>query len=238
MQNNNLECVKTLISLGADVNKEDLLRNTPYDIAKLKKVHRLRSTTSDTEIKMQEFYRDQTSRKPGLEETVEITESTAMSTKTTVSMMTEEKSEILKALESVGGRVGNVKTPPTKRAELSTKSTVPLAMHRIDCLHYKDLEDDINEKLHDECFDPKLEPKQAVTLVQKLQQKAGYQTKYGSRILCLDGGGIRGLVQMTILQEIERKTGKRITDLFDWIVGTSTGGVVALALCYGEESNR
>ena len=33
---------------------------------------------------------------------------------------------------------------------------------------------------------------------------------------------------------LEKKTGKRVTELFDWIVGTSTGGIVALGLVYGE----
>lgn len=56
----------------------------------------------------------------------------------------------------------------------------------------------------------------------------------GSRILCLDGGGIRGLIQIEILSEIERRTGNRITELFDWIIGTSTGGVIALGLVYCE----
>lgn len=56
------------------------------------------------------------------------------------------------------------------------------------------------------------------------------------RILCLDGGGIRGLVQIEILCEIERQTGKKITELFDWIIGTSTGGIVALALVYKKMS--
>lgn len=54
----------------------------------------------------------------------------------------------------------------------------------------------------------------------------------GSRILSLDGGGIRALIQIDILCEIERLTGKNITQLFDWIIGTSSGGIVALALVY------
>ncbi len=33
---------------------------------------------------------------------------------------------------------------------------------------------------------------------------------------------------------LEKMTGKRVTELFDWIVGTSTGGIVALGLVYGE----
>lgn len=32
---------------------------------------------------------------------------------------------------------------------------------------------------------------------------------------------------------IEQRTGHKITDLFDWIIGTSTGGIVALGLVYG-----
>lgn len=56
----------------------------------------------------------------------------------------------------------------------------------------------------------------------------------GSRILFLDGGGMKGLVEIEILSQIERRTGKRITELFDWIVGTSTGAIIALGLVYGE----
>ena len=36
-----------------------------------------------------------------------------------------------------------------------------------------------------------------------------------------------------VLIHIEQLTGKKIIDLFDWIVGTSTGGVIALGLVYG-----
>ena len=57
----------------------------------------------------------------------------------------------------------------------------------------------------------------------------------GSRVLCLDGGGIRGLIQIEVLRQLEEQTGRKVTELFDWIVGTSTGGVVALGLVYGEE---
>ena len=56
----------------------------------------------------------------------------------------------------------------------------------------------------------------------------------GERILCLDGGGIKGLIQIEVLMQIEELTGKRITELFNWIVGTSTGGVIALAMVYGK----
>ena len=61
-------------------------------------------------------------------------------------------------------------------------------------------------------------------------------TKPGLRILFLDGGGIRGLAQIEMLMEIERRTKKKIVDMFDWIVGTSTGGIVALGLIYGKKT--
>ena len=56
----------------------------------------------------------------------------------------------------------------------------------------------------------------------------------GNCVLFLDGGGIRGLVQIEVLMELERPTGRKITELFDWIIGTSTGGIVALVLVYGK----
>jgi patatin-like phospholipase/acyl hydrolase len=50
------------------------------------------------------------------------------------------------------------------------------------------------------------------------------------RILSIDGGGIRGIIPATILATIEERTGKSISQLFDLIAGTSTGGLLALGL--------
>jgi predicted acylesterase/phospholipase RssA len=54
----------------------------------------------------------------------------------------------------------------------------------------------------------------------------------GSRILTLDGGGVRGIVELTILQQIEKALGHDlpIQLFFDLICGTSTGGIIALGL--------
>lgn len=54
------------------------------------------------------------------------------------------------------------------------------------------------------------------------------------RILSLDGGGIRGIIPALILAEIEKRTGKRIHQLFDFIAGTSTGGIISLGLSYNK----
>ncbi|XP_059435789.1 phospholipase A I [Corylus avellana] len=54
--------------------------------------------------------------------------------------------------------------------------------------------------------------------------------KQGLRILSMDGGGMKGLATVQILKEIEKGTGKQIHEMFDLICGTSTGGMLAVAL--------
>ena len=53
------------------------------------------------------------------------------------------------------------------------------------------------------------------------------------QVLCLDGGGIRGLILIQLLKQIEKAAGKPIKECFDWISGTSTGGILALAIASG-----
>jgi patatin-like phospholipase/acyl hydrolase len=56
------------------------------------------------------------------------------------------------------------------------------------------------------------------------------------RILCVDGGGIRGLIPALVIAELERRIQKRageqarISDYFHMFAGTSTGGLVALSV--------
>jgi hypothetical protein len=54
----------------------------------------------------------------------------------------------------------------------------------------------------------------------------------GVRVLALDGGGIRGVVQLEILRAIEQALGRYlpVQAFFDLIVGTGTGGLIAVAL--------
>ncbi|EHA8590684.1 Patatin [Cocos nucifera] len=54
--------------------------------------------------------------------------------------------------------------------------------------------------------------------------------KQGLRILSMDGGGMKGLATVQILKQIEQGTGKHIHEMFDLICGTSTGGMLAVAL--------
>lgn len=53
------------------------------------------------------------------------------------------------------------------------------------------------------------------------------------RILSIDGGGIRGYLPALILEEIARRANRPAVDLFDMVVGTSTGGIIGIGLAAG-----
>ena len=55
-------------------------------------------------------------------------------------------------------------------------------------------------------------------------------------VLCMDGGGIRGLVLTELLFALEEVTGQPVSQLFDWVSGTSTGSYLALAVATGKPS--
>lgn len=61
------------------------------------------------------------------------------------------------------------------------------------------------------------------------------------RLLALDGGGIRGVISIEVLAAIESLLKRRLNrdsdfvlaDYFDYIAGTSTGGIIATCLAWG-----
>jgi uncharacterized protein len=57
------------------------------------------------------------------------------------------------------------------------------------------------------------------------------------RILAIDGGGIKGIFAASLLATVEESVGDRVARHFDLIVGTSTGGVLAIALGLGLSAN-
>ena len=61
------------------------------------------------------------------------------------------------------------------------------------------------------------------------------------KLLAIDGGGIRGVLALEVLQRIEdllkSKSGRAdfvLADYFDYIAGTSTGGIIAAGLAIGK----
>ncbi|KAM1226905.1 hypothetical protein ACFX13_006315 [Malus domestica] len=63
-------------------------------------------------------------------------------------------------------------------------------------------------------------------------------------ILSIDGGGVRGIIPATILDCLESELQKldgddaRIADYFDFIAGTSTGGLITAMLTTPDENNK
>jgi len=57
-------------------------------------------------------------------------------------------------------------------------------------------------------------------------------------VLSVDGGGIRGVIPAMVLADLEERTGKHTAELFDLIAGTSTGGIIALALTVPGENGK
>ncbi len=65
------------------------------------------------------------------------------------------------------------------------------------------------------------------------------------RILSLDGGGIRGILPGIVLTRLEQKLQERtknkdlrLSDMFDFFAGTSTGGILTLAYLVPNEKKR
>ncbi len=50
------------------------------------------------------------------------------------------------------------------------------------------------------------------------------------RVLTIEGGGVRGIIPTRLLIALESLSGRPIVELFDVMVGTSTGGMLALGL--------
>jgi patatin-like phospholipase len=67
--------------------------------------------------------------------------------------------------------------------------------------------------------------------------RARYEEDRPHRMLALDGGGIRGLITLGILEGMEKliweKTQKKLHEYFDYIAGTSTGAIIAAGLARG-----
>ena len=152
----------------------------------------------------------------------------------------EKLSEMVHVLKSVGALQSETITAnrqsPSATSEMPSPKVIPVnhevydESERSRCL-YKDLEDRINERWADMMS---LDDNDEMIAMGKQKKEIERYKKTGSRILCLDGGGMRGLVEIEILMQIEQATGKRITDLFDWIVATSSGAITTIGLVYGE----
>ncbi len=78
-------------------------------------------------------------------------------------------------------------------------------------------------------------PRRSDGTIQHARVKQPWPTGRPFRILTIDGGGIRGVFPAAYLADLETRFlgGGSIADHFDLIAGTSTGGIIALALAHG-----
>jgi patatin-like phospholipase/acyl hydrolase len=64
------------------------------------------------------------------------------------------------------------------------------------------------------------------------------QQRFVRRVLSLDGGGIRGIIPALVVAHLERQMGAPACEIFDLIVGTSTGGILALGLSLQDQQGE
>ena len=78
-------------------------------------------------------------------------------------------------------------------------------------------------------------PRRSDGTIQHTRLKQPWPKGRPFRILSIDGGGIRGVFPAAVLAELEHRFlgGGSIANHFDMIAGTSTGGIIALALAHG-----
>jgi len=57
-------------------------------------------------------------------------------------------------------------------------------------------------------------------------------------ILCLDGGGIRGILTIQLLKKLEDVAGIPCYELFDFVAGTSTGAIISGLIASGYKADK
>ena len=78
-------------------------------------------------------------------------------------------------------------------------------------------------------------PRRSDGILRRRRERLDWDSDQPFRILSLDGGGIRGIFPAAILADLESTYlgGGSVTEYFDLITGTSTGGILALGLASG-----
>ncbi|KAL4497815.1 hypothetical protein ABPG72_000570 [Tetrahymena utriculariae] len=97
-------------------------------------------------------------------------------------------------------------------------------------------QDNETEDEEDEEEEDKEDEEEEVEVLGKLQgdlqidQDKKIKDEQKKCLLTLDGGGVKGIVQLFFLSTLESITGKQCDDIFYFIGGTSIGGIIALGL--------
>ena len=57
-------------------------------------------------------------------------------------------------------------------------------------------------------------------------------------LLCLDGGGVKGIMTIQLLRALEQRAGAPCHQIFDLVAGTSTGGIIAGLIAAGHTADE
>ena len=227
-QKGNLWAAKILIAFGANVNAINQGKQTPLDLAS-------ESQSEDKDEMVDLLTKLGGKHKNHVLSKRDISRATDSVVKSASTEDFIEETDDHQHYDAVFGYVEEVHTPSALPGQMSIYQSVILA-HKLD--------DNINALF--ENFDklPDLDTQVAIGLqgfeLQHWKKTSESSMRFemfnGKRLLFLDGGGMKGLIQVEVLCQIEKITGKKVTEIFDWIIGTSTGAIVAMSLIYCESS--
>ena len=159
-------------------------------------------------------------------------------TKAQVAEYKENEAEYAKAVKEawqVNKKLEGMKENGEEAPQLEQRAqTLAQSIH-----HYEDkLEEAINSGVQRELVEEGISSTFSKKPSIVRQVKTFLENKEEENILCLDGGGMRGVGTLTMLAALEMKTGLRTHQLFDRIYGTSTGGLAAILLARGHTANE
>ncbi|EUD68668.1 hypothetical protein C922_01068 [Plasmodium inui San Antonio 1] len=137
--------------------------------------------------------------------------------------------------DSAGGRIGSDRgnnrwnnRGSAKPAELQTNGEG--AHTQSGSTPAKDTQEQKNRKKRTYIYDLNSKENISMDKFRNLVIELKKKKKRKLRILCLDGGGIRGLLSIEILKCINSHLKKNIFEYFDIICGTSTGAIISILI--------
>ena len=208
-------CIKALIAFGADLHQTNDNRKTALDIAQedsiVELLHKL-GGKKGTEIKRR-FTVKIPHMKSHAQKMIPSKFRKRLNTNEAVNRYVQEK-RMQNFCRNLERTLSRRLSESAFDEDDDTNETLAIALQQKEIYRFKKTQDEV-----------------------KLKYEIGgaeFKAKEGSRLLFLDGGGIKGLAEIEILCQIEEETGRKITELFDWIVGTSSGAIIALGMVYGK----